>query len=226
MKRFAPLSTLLIAGVTAGLLATTASAGMADYTQLEQSVRAGLESLGVSTGQLGQLTMDQVAQLSAILDREDSGGDKAQAAAEVIANAVNPRVVSMTSPEGRQLLATLKADMDRVGLTYPHLDRLSAVQVQEVIDVFGHHKKDGERAKQAAEAIFANFDRPADVTVTNAGLIQLENQMDAQLTTLGITPPSPSKLTFDQVSQLTAIFEAGGPEADQKAAALKVLGIS
>jgi len=226
MTRFSPLSTLLAAGVTAGLMATTATAGMAEYTQLEQSVRVGLSSLQVNTDQLGDLTLDQIAQISAILDDGDTNQAKAQAARLVIDTALHPMPVSMTSPEGLALMKTLKADLDRIGATYPGLDKLTANQVQQVIDTISHHKKDDERARQAAEAQFADFDRPASVITTNSGLVQLEKQMDAKLVGLGLTPPAQGALTFGQVSQLTAIFDQAGPDADQKAAAMKVLGIS
>jgi hypothetical protein len=227
MKRASILSTLVLAGVTAGLLGSTAAfAGMSDYNQLEQSVKVGLESLQVNTDHLGQLTLDQVAQLSAILDTNDSNADKTMAANHVIESAVNPQPIAMDSPEGRALMHTLKVGLDRVHVTYPSLDKLNAVQVQAVIDVLNHHTRNDSKAKLAVEGALANFDRPATVTLTNAGVRQLEKEMDAKLITLGLTPPARNSITFAQVGDLTAIFDQGGSTADQKTAAMKVLGIS
>jgi len=220
-----PLSAFALAAVTSALMVTTASAGMVDYNQLEQSVRAGLESLHVPTDHLGQLTMDEVAKLSGILDSTDSNADKAQAANEVIDQAIHPQVISMTSPQGQALMTSLKSELTRIGLKHENLDKLSADQVQAVLDAISHHKKDDERARQAAEAIFADFDRPANVTTANAGVVQLEKQIDSQLETLGIAKPDPAKLTLDQISQLADIFDKGGDQAAQKAAAMKVLGL-
>jgi hypothetical protein len=220
------LTGLLLAGAMAGLMGTAASAQMADFTQLQDSVKVGLESLQVNTDTLGQLSMAQVAQLNAILESGDTNEIKAQAAANVIAQASAPEPLVTATPEGAALLDALKTDLDRVGVQYAGLEGLTQAEAQQLTQVFERHPDDDVAAKQAAEAIILALGDRGDMPAADEGVIQLETQVSAKLTALGLTPPPEGSLTFEQVGKLAGIFDAGGTEAEQKASAMVVLGIN
>ncbi len=227
MKRASTLSAVIFASVTAAFLtSTSAFAAPPEYTQMRDSVNAGLVALHVKTDDLGKLTMVEIDQLTGILDSQESAASKNEQATHLIDASVHPSRVAMNSAEGIAMMTELKADMKRVKLTYAGLDKLNADQVQHLLDVFHRHKKDNtlEKPKQAAEAIFASFDTPGSVVLTNPGVIQLEKEIDSKLTDLGLTAPALGSLSFDQVGKLTAIFDQGGAVADQKTAAMQVLG--
>lgn len=62
---------------------------------------------------------------------------------------------------------------------------------------------------------------------TNTGVAQMEADMDAKLTGLGITPPAAGTMTFDQLGTLEGIFSsADTSDADKKSAAMHALGLN
>ncbi len=208
-------------------MGTAAPAQMAEFTQIQQSVKAGLSTLQVNTDNLDQLSMAQISKLAAILDNGDTDQAKSQAAKNVIEIAVNPPADATKTPEGMAQLKMLKSNLDRVGVKYTGLEGLTADQVLQLSQVFEANKSDDPAAKQAAEAIIIAIGKQTDVPSDNAGVVQLEMQVSTKLAALGITPPAPGMLTLAQVGKLTAIFDQqGSTEAEQKTSAMAVLTVN
>ena len=224
MKNFAPLKSLMVVGLVAGLMGSAANASMADYTQMLDSVKSGLASIQVDTSQLGELTVDELGKLNGILDSNDTNENKAMAANLVIDQAIMPTTLDMNSDIGKQLKAELKTNLARVGLTYP-VNAMNIDQVNHLLAAFHRFSKHDDRAKQAVEGIYASMTNPSAVTSasSNEGLVQQQDQINVKLGSLGITPPA--ALTQEQVAKLSGIFDNGEPEANQKAAAMVVLGM-
>lgn len=226
MKR-STISTLLIAGALAGLMGTAAPAQMAEFTQIEQSVKAGLSTLQINTDNLDLLTMAQISKLAAILDNGDTDQAETQAAKNVIEMAVNPSADATKTPEGMVQLEMLKANLDRVGVKYTGLEGLTADQVLQLSQVFDANKNDDPAAKQAAKAIIIAIGTPTNAPSDNAGVVQLGMQVSTKLSALGITPPAQGLLTLAQVGSLTAIFDQqGSTDAEQKTSAMAVLAVN
>lgn len=224
MKRFSPLKTLMAIGLVAGLMGSAASAGTADYKQMLDSVKTRLDSIQVDTSELGMLTVDQLGQLTGILDSDSTDVRKAMNANNLIDQAIMPTTVDMNGPEAIRLKKELKADLSLVGLDYP-VDRMNIDQVNHLLAAFNRNKKQDNLAKQAAQAIYASFTNPADMTAatSNDGLAQQQDQINVKLASLGIKPTN--SLTQEQVAQLSGIFNNGESETSQKAAALTLLGM-
>ena len=219
-KTLNKISTILLAGTTVIALGTAAMA-KTGYTEMLQSVKDGLVSLQVPDAGLDKLSVGQLVMLSDIIDGTESNSDKQAAAEAVFRDAINPDVMSMTNAGAKQMEAELKADLEGGGLKMPSAQQLTFSQVQELLAVFEtNHAND---ASDAA-AILSKIEHPVMATMGNAGAMQLEAELKCKLESVGLTLPAKDKLTFQQVSELTAIFDQGGSNGDMKDAAMKVLG--
>jgi hypothetical protein len=225
MNRFT--SKVLAAGLAVSLMGSVAFA-QTDHNQMLNSVRVGLDSIQVDTSKLDMLNDDQLGQLTLILDADKTKEEKARSAKVIIDGAVMPTMVDMSSPEAVRLKTELKTNLDRVGLSY-NLDALNLDQINQLTAVFVNAATmpDADvKAKQAAEAAYNSFASPAATTTadSNQGLEQQQAEVSLKLAALGITPPS--ALTQEQVAKLTGVFNGSmEKEADQKAAAMVILGM-
>ena len=224
MTRFGKLSTLVAAGTTAMLLGTASFAsGTADYKQLETSVIDGLHGLNVPTAEVSHLTMAEVLQLSQIIDSTDPASDRAAAATQILDTAQHPELASMTNAGAAQIADQLKGQFETAGLAWPGAEKLTLAQVDQLSAAFNASPAAG---KARATAILDEISHPVTDTMHNAGAKQLRSELQGQLNQVGLKLPANDKLTFQQVSDLTDIFASTHNQADQKAAAMKVLSIN
>lgn len=221
MKKLSTVSSFVLAGATALVLGSAAFANTG-YKEMLQSVKDGLVSIQVPVDGLDKLSVAQLGTLSEIIDSQQSNADKQGAAEAVIRDALKPGAVLMTNAGAKQMEAELKGDLEGVGLKMPSAENLTFAQVQELLAIF--EAPDANDAADAA-ALLAKIEHPGMATMGNAGAKQLEAELKGNLETVGITLPASDKLTFKQVSELTAIFDQGGSNADLKAAAMQVLGM-
>ena len=221
MKKLSTVSTIVLAGATALVLGTAAFA-KTGYGEMLQSVKDGLVSIEVPETGLDKLSVAQLGMLSEIIDSDQSNADKQAAAEAVIRDALKPDALLMTNAGAKQMEAELKVDLEGAGLKMPGADKLSFAQVQDLLAIF--ETSDANDAADAA-ALLSKIEHPVMATMGNAGAKQLEAELKGNLATVGITLPSSDKLTFEQVSKLTSIFDQGGSNADVKAAAMQVLGM-
>lgn len=221
MKKLSTVSSFVLAGATALVLGSAAFANTG-YKEMLQSVKDGLVSIQVPVDGLDKLSVAQLGTLSEIIDSQQANADKQGAAEAVIRDALKPGAVLMTNAGAKQMEAELKGDLEGVGLKMPSAEKLTFAQVQELLAIF--EAPDANDAADAA-ALLAKIEHPGMATMGNAGAKQLEAELKGNLETVGITLPASDKLTFKQVSELTAIFDQGGSNADLKAAAMQVLGM-
>lgn len=221
MKKLSTVSTIVLAGATALVLGTAAFA-KTGYSEMLQSVKDGLVSIQVPVDSLDKLSVAQLGMLSEIIDSDQSNSDKQGAAEAVIRDALKPDAMLMTNAGAKQMEAELKVNLEGAGLKMPSADKLTFAQVQELLAIF--ESSDANDAADAA-ALLSKIEHPVMATMGNAGAKQLEAELKGNLETVGITLPSSDKLTFEQVSKLTSIFDQGGSNADVKAAAMLVLGM-
>ncbi len=226
MKRFSSTSTRLLAGTFALLLGSSAAfAELADYQQLSDSVKTQLTALQVPTGNLGLLSTLQLVQLTAVLSGPDVDVDKAFAAEVMLDEFYHPVETAIDSPEGIAMIADLKAKFAVIDVAYP-TQPLNTTQIQALSNAITNHKNVTTQ-KRSIEAVLAEINRPASVMETNTGVAQMEADMDAKLTGLGITPPAAGTMTFDQLGTLEGIFSsADTSDADKKSAAMHALGLN
>lgn len=226
MKKFSKLTTLFMAGALAGLLASSATyAAVEDYTAIVSSVKAQLSVLGVPSDRVGMLTMMQMNELTSILNGSDKDEDKAMNAKFLLDQATSSSAVDMDSPEYMQMVTNLKVKFEAIGVAYP-TQKLTAKQVQALMNVFenisnGSNQED--RQKRAIASALASISRPESVTMTNEGVMQMENEISAKISALGLTAPAPGTMTFDQLGALEGIFAQGGTDAFVKQAVLAKL---
>lgn len=221
MKKISTVSSFVLAGATALVLGTAAFA-KTGYGEMLQLVKDGLVSIQVPEANLDKLSVAQLGMLSEIIDSDQSNADKQAAAEAVIHDALKPQAMLMTNAGAKQMEAELKVDLEGAGLKMPSAEKLTFAQVQELLAVF--ETPDAKDAADAA-AILSKIEHPVMATMGNAGAKQLEAELKGNLESVGISLPSSDKLTFEQVTMLTSIFDQGGSNADMKAAAEQVLGL-
>ena len=225
--KFNRFSSVMLAGAITALLGSTAAyADMTDYTQLKDSVTNQLNTLGVATDEIGKLSINQLAQLTSTLTGKENDGVKAASADFMIQEFLHPMEMTTDSAEGKALQAKLTADLEKIGVAYP-AQKLTTTEMQALVNAINNsttirHGRDA-KLKQSIEAVLAMMSRPASVTTTNEGVVQLEEQMNAKLTEVGLTAPPKGSLTFDQLGKLEGIFATTGEAAQMKADAAKVL---
>lgn len=221
MKKISAVSSFVLAGATALVLGTAAFASTG-YGEMLQSVKDGLVSIQVPEANLDKLSVAQLGVLSEIIDSDQSNADKQAAAEVVIRDALQPYAMLMTNAGAKQMEAELKVDLEGAGLKMPSAEKLTFAQVQDLLAIF--ETPDANDTADAA-AILSTIEHPVMGTMGNAGARQLEAELKGNLDSVGVSLPSSDKLTFEQVSKLTAIFDQGGSNADLKAAAKQVLGM-
>lgn len=222
MNNFSKLSTIVLAGVTAAMLSSTATFAQTGYKETYQSVKDSLESMQVPTKDLGMLTVEKLGELTAILDGTGSSSEKQAAAEKLLNDAKHPETMTLNNAGAKQLEAELKADLEGVGLKYPGNDKLSLGQVQRLLEIF--QTPDSTDGADASAVLNAD-EHPTVEKMGNAGAIQLEKELKGNLDSIGIVLPANEKLTFQQVIDLTAIFDKTGSGDDVATAAKAVLGI-
>ncbi len=226
MNRFSANTTRLLAATFALLLGSTAAfAELADYQQLSDSLKSQLTSLHVPTGNLGLLSTIQLVQLTALLSLPNKDVDKAFAAEVMLDEFLHPSEAAADSPEGLKLAGDLKAMLAKIDVAYP-AQPLTTTQMQALINSIISHKNVPTQ-KQSIEAVLAEINRPASVMTTNAGVMQMEADIDAKLSGVGITPPAVGTMTFEQLGKLEGVFsDATVSDADKKSGAMKALGLN
>ena len=225
--KISSLKTLILAGSLVSLMGTTAAfADMAGYKQLQDSVTNQLNTLGVDTSEVGKLSTTQLAQLTSTLTGKENDETKAMSAQFMITEFLHPTTDSLDTPEGKQLKETLTAKLKGIGIDFP-LDKLSATQIQGLNAAVMSRKLDVNK-KQSVEAFLAMAMRPSsEITIaTNDGAMQMEADIDAKLTSLGLTPPPKGSLTFEQMGKLEGILDTNGTDAEMKTSAAKVLNLN
>lgn len=216
------VSTLIIAGSLAAFLNSTAVyADMAGYTQLQNSVTAQLNTLKVDTSEIGKLSIKQLGQLTSTLDGKENDDTKAASATYMINAFLHPMQVSLDSPDGKKVVETLKQKLLEIGINYP-TEVLTPTQVNALIAAIDSRMRP-ENKKQSVEAVMAMMMRTDTVLAENAGAKQMEEEVHAKLTSLGLTPPPKGTLTFEQLGKLEGILSATDTDAEKKANAQKVL---
>lgn len=215
------LTTLIAASALAALLGTAASADMAGYKQLHDSVTAQLNTLGVDTSEIGKLTTTQLAQLTSTLTGSETDGVKSMSATFMISEFLHPMKQSLDSPEGKQLKEALTTKLKEIGVNYP-LDKLSATQIQALNAAVLSRKVDANK-KQAVEAFLAKEMRPMEAPASTDATMQMEAEVTARLVGFGLTPPPKGTLTFEQLGKLEGIISTSDTEAQMKTDAAKVL---
>ena len=222
MNTLSKLSTIVFAGVTAAMLSSTATFAQTGYKETYQSVKDSLEAMQVPTKDLGMLTVEKLGELTAILDGTLSGAEKQAAVVKLLNDAKHPETFTMNNAGAKQVEAQLKADLEGVGLKYPGNDKLSLDQVQRLLEIF--QTSDSTDGADASAVLKAD-EHPVVETMGNAGALQLEKELKGNLESVGIALPANEKLTFQQVVDLTAIFDKTSSGDDAAAAAKAVLGI-
>lgn len=112
-----------------------------------------------------------------------------------------------------------------INVAYP-AQVLTATQIQALINAIDAHTS-GPAQKQTIKAVLARSNHPADVTLTNEAVMQLEAGIDARLTGVEITPPAAGMITFEQRCKLDSLLsDAGITDADKTSSAMLVLGIN
>jgi len=224
MKNTTRIARLILAGTTAVLLSqgamaqTYAKDGLA---ALYANLVTGLEAIKVSTAELPLLTGEQLGQIAAILDGSDTDAAKKTAAETVFRDSLHPATVSMGSAEASPMEEQLKAQLASVGLEYP-AKGLTFAQVQQLMDIF---QATNANDKIDAEAVLSNIENHQEETMLNPGAIQLQEQLTADMTRVGIVLPAGKVLTFDEVIRLTSVFDRKTNDSDKAIAAKAILGM-
>jgi hypothetical protein len=222
MKRSTFSKALPLAAVLAFAAAGSASyADMASYNQLEQGVINDLNGLGVDTHQIGMLTMAELTSLAAILEGSDSETAKADAAKKMIVDAtMAPERVQANSGRA-QIAANVMVELEALGMKLPTKNPLSPSQLARLAVVLDSDRTDANK-KTAAEVILAE-NLPPTTPFGMSGIMQLEEELEGKFAAVGIEAPAKGSLTLSQVAELSVIFDGMDPDADKKAAAMKVL---
>ena len=222
MKKFTKRSTMVLAGVMAGLLTATASfADVTAYTAVRDGVAAQIVALGVPADNLGMLSIAQLTELTSILNGASTDEAKSMAAEFYIDEALHPSMIDINSADGITLVNDLKNKFQAIDEPYP-TQPLNATQVQSLLNAFTNHRKVASQ-KQAVEAVLASINRSAPNDTANAGVMQMEAEIYAKLKALGIDPPPEGTLTFEQMGKLEGIFSRVGNDSVMKSSAMLVL---
>lgn len=216
------ISTLIIAGSLAALLNSTAVyADMTGYTQLKDQVTGQLNSLQVDTSEIGKLSISQLGQLTSALDGKENESVKAASATYMINAFLHPMTASLDSPDGKKVVETLKQKLLEIGIDYP-TEVLTPTQVNALVAAINSRMRP-EGKKQAVQAVMAMMMRTEVTAADNAGAMQMQEEIYAKLTALGLKPPPKGTLTFEQLGKLEGIISTSDTEAQMKADAAKVL---
>lgn len=219
------MSTLIIAGTVAALLNSTAAfADMTGYTQLKDSVTSQLNGLGVDTSEIGKLSTTQLGQLTSTLTGKENDDIKAASATFMISEFLHPMTATLDSPDGMKVVETLKQKLLEIGIDYP-TETLTSTQVSALVAAIDSRKRP-ENKKQAVQAVMAMMMRGDVAPADDSGIMQMEADIYAKLTGLGLTPPPKGTLTFEQLGKLEGIISTSDTEAQMKAAAAVVLNPS
>lgn len=216
------ISTMFIAVSLAALLnSTAANAGMTSYTEMKAQVTSQLNSLQVDTSEIGKLSITQLSQLTSALNGKANDDVKAASATYMINEFLHPMTVSLDSPDGRKVVETLKQKLLEIGIDYPTAV-LTPTQVNALVAAINSRMRP-EAKKQAVEAVMAMMMRTNAAAVDNAGVMQLQEEVYAKLTALGLMPPPKGTLTFEQLGKLEGIISTSDTEAQMKRNAANVL---
>lgn len=226
MKKLTLRSSLLLAGAFAGIMAASAPfAVAADYTQIKDGLTAQFVTLGVPSENLGALTIAQLTELTAQLNTSETDVNKAAAANVYLETALMPTRVAIDSPEGMAMVAALQGEFLAINEPYP-TQALSTMQVQTLLNVFVNYPMDKNSAadqKLAIDAAMSSFGMPGSEVSTAEGTVQIEEQVYAKLTALGITTPPSGTLSAEKLNKIYAIFNRDATDASKKDAAVLVL---
>lgn len=225
MKTTTNIARMILAGTTAVLLSLPASAQTVEqtgYAAMYKNINAGLVALQVPTTDLNKLNAEQLGQLAAILDGQDTDVDKKAAAETVFRDSLMPVMVPMGSAGAQQIKEQLMANLASVGLEYPTDQRLSFLQVQKLMDIF---QTPNDSDKTEAEGVLAEITAPTADTMKNPGARQLRDEIYSDLAKVGVVLPAGTVLTFDQVVDLTAVFDRDVADAEKATAAKAILGM-
>ena len=139
--------------------------------------------------------------------------------------ALMPTMVAIDSPEGKMMVSTLKDKFQVLGEPYP-AGPMTTMQVQTLLNVFVNYPLDKNKEidqKMAIKAAMASFGMPATEVNNAEGAVQIEEQVYAKLTSLGLETPPAGTLSFDNLSKIKGIFDGDGTDESKKAAAMLVL---
>ncbi len=210
------------AAVALSLWGTAGFAQMTEFQQLEQQVINDLATVGVSSARVGMLTMGEVANLSALLDRTDTtDADKAASATKLIETATNEPTRLKANEGTLQLEQQAMVYLAGVGLSLPEGVMLTPSQLSRLNVIFGGTEPDSEK-KAAAERVLAEAMMKIEPT-EHSGTDQLEEQLTGKLAAIGVEKPRFEELTLSQVAVLNTIFDSKDDDATKKAAAMEVL---
>lgn len=225
MKNSTRIARLVIAGTTALMLsqvpAMAETYAQSGYAAMYANISNGLDLLQVDKSGMKRLSADQLGELAVILDGDMKDSEKKTAAESVFRDSLKP--ASGTGSEGAvQMKMQVKAQLESIGLQYPESD-LTFAQLTKLLDIFA--TADKSDATDAA-AVLSNIEAPTKDNMRNAGAVQLRNQLDNDLISVGIVVPDDMALTFKQVMDLTAIFDRDTSSEAKAMAAKVVLGMS
>jgi hypothetical protein len=224
MKNTTRIARLILAGTTAVLLSHTP--GIAQtfaqtaYDDMIKNLTAGLMAIQVPADELTMLPAAQLAQIAAILDGKQKDVDKKAAAETVFRDTLHPTRLNMGAESAVQLQDQLKTQLAKVGLAYPTDRALTLDQVQKLLAIFA--AEDASDATDAA-AVLSDINAPGAETMGNAGAVQLKEQLYADMAKVGVAVPDGVSLTFDQVIELTAVFDRKVNDAEKATAAKAIL---
>lgn len=222
MKRSSISKALPLAAAMAfGAVGTASYADMASYTQLEQGVINDLAGLGVDTSQIGMLTMAELTSLAAVLEGSDTETAKAEAAKQMITSATMAPERVQANAGRAQISANVMAELEALGLMLPSANPMSPSQLARLAVVLDSDRSDDNK-KSDAEVILAE-NQPPTTKFGTSGVMQMEADLIGDFAAVGIEAPAKGSLTLSQVAELNVIFDGMEPDADKKAAALKVL---
>jgi hypothetical protein len=128
---------------------------------------------------------------------------------------VRAEAINMTTDGALQIEAELRAHLKEVGVPYPDGPSLTFGQVEELLVMFDLADKtpgkptQEEMSTKAANArlILSRIATHVDLTHNNLGAIQIEDELNARLKQLGLTPPPLQALTIAQTRELISLFK-------------------
>ncbi|WP_138934313.1 hypothetical protein [Roseovarius arcticus] len=219
MKTLSRTSTLLMA--SALVSAMTASAGFADsaaYDTLNETLNRELTAVGVADANIGQLTHDQIGQLSAVFsEKSDPTVQKEEAEKIISGSATRPvsrdqMVAGVRENVGADLKAAGINDVDPASLSLGTVEKLS--KVFSTVDEPSQH--------EAAMAVLNDAPHSAPMMNSVADFPSkeaMEKVVMKDMESIGVEEAHPGELTVDQLSQISKVFQ---DERDQGARAEQV----
>lgn len=211
----------LAAAVALSLWGGASFAASADYRVLEQSVMSDLSVLGINPAMIGQLTMEELTQLSSILESMDTDAEKKSSAQKLIDDAMAQPERAAANEGTMQLEAQTMSQLAAMGLAVPEGQSLMPSQVSRLTSIFGSMETD-EIKKANAQKVLEEV-MPEVTPFGKSGYEQLEAGLDEGFVTIGIEKPAFGSLTLSQVVRLSDIFNGTSTVAEQKEMALKVI---